>query len=1146
MRPLLNKTNKMYNNFITNSQDSVSLSERIERLINASQELKFLVGFFYFSGWQQVFEQLQKNKAVKLKILVGLDVDRYLRSIIEVGKTDESISNEQHFNEFIKSLGFAINAKEMDTQDFYQQVSFFVQLLRDERLVIRKTLKPNHAKLYIFKLFDNYQQTLNIKGGFITGSSNLTKAGLKGQQEFNVEIKDYGYETAELYFEELWEDKNSVPITEAPRGKEIIIDTIVNKSQAALITPYEAYALFLKTYIDLNEAKQLSPVVERLLDKAGYEKYAYQLDAVRQALKVIETYNGVIIADVVGLGKSVIASLIAKQLGKRGLVLCPPGLVGDKRSNTGWWMYLNQLELKNDWDVFSSGGLQELAEDFQQHGTDDYEVVIVDEVHRFRNQDTLDYEALSDICRGKQIILLTATPFNNAPADIFSLLKLFIAPGKSGITIDPNLQARFDAYNVRFKKLSNIIKNHNSEDTRAKERAEKDYYFLFGDAAPMPIDLSLVKTYANAMAREIKNVISPVLIRRNRIDLKTDYQYKKEVKNLSEIEDPKELFFELNEGQLQLYDRIINEFFHSEGRFKGAIYRPYEYDKKVKNDDRLSEKENRAMQQQRNLFDFMRRLLVKRFESSFGAFAKSIERFVKTHEMVLSFIEKSGKYILDRKMLESIYKEDDEADGFTLEAIALIIKEFEDRATHHRSPKHTKVYDVTKFNRKDDFLNDIKSDIALFKELKGLVDQHDLVNNDPKRVKVLEEIQKVLREKSKTKRKVILFTEYADTVLHLKSFFEEKLDGRVFFCDGRQQITKKIERTLNEEFNAQHTGERTDRYDLLITSDKLSEGFNLNRAGLIINYDIPWNPTRVIQRVGRINRIGTKVFDYLWIYNFFPTEQGADIVRSKTIAQNKMFLIHNALGEDAKIFDIDEEPTPSELFNKMRKNPDTYEVQNINTVIRNEFNKVKKNHPAIIEKINMLPARTKTAKLYGENNTAVLRKKGLALFAMVGKIKNGKSSIEEKTFEDVLELYKCDFNTKREELTKEFWSLYNEIKSMQPKYFGNTTGFSLEVKALNNLKTLKRAMPELVEEKKLGGFLETLINDIKDYKTLPTSSLRLLVVNDNANLTPKAANELIGNIIAIKRRLGSDYLELILKRAENLEEDIIIGVNNIQ
>src|SRR5690606_13359808 len=116
-------------------------------------------------------------------------------------------------------------------------------------------------------------------------------------------------------------------------------------------------------------------------------------------------------------------------------------------------------------------------------------------------------------------------------------------------------------------------------------------------------------------------------------------------------------------------------------------------------------------------------------------------------------------------------------------------------------------------------------------------------------------------------RKVILFSEYVDTIKHLEPYFRENFGIRLIVCDGK--VSKELAKSLNTDFNAQYKGTQTNYFDVLLTSDKLSEGFNLNRAGVIVNYDIPWNPTRVIQRVGRINRIGVKVFDELYIYNFF-------------------------------------------------------------------------------------------------------------------------------------------------------------------------------------------------------------------------------------------------------------------------------------
>lgn len=1121
----------MSNNFITNSAENATLKKRLEKLITASQELKFLVGFFYFSGWQEIYKKLQDNPDVNLKILVGLQVDKYLSSIVEVGLQDDSLSQEEHFTQFMKSMGFAINNAEMDNEAFYNQIEFFIQLLDEGRLIIRKTLNPNHAKVYLFSYNNTLAETLDSKGQFITGSSNLTKAGLHSQEEFNVEIKDYGFESAEAYFDELWE--TAVPITEAENGAKIIIDFLKNKSQASLITPFEAYALILKTYIELQEAKKINDAITRLLDENGFEKYQYQLDAVNQALNVIETYNGVIIADVVGLGKSVIASLIANQIGKRGLILCPPGLIGSKKENSGWWEYWNRFKLYN-WDIESSGNLEAVAESIQKNNLE-YQVIIVDEAHKFRNQDTSAYEALMDICRGKQVILLSATPFNNSPADVFSLLKLFIVPGASGITIESDLEGRFNAYNYRFKRLSNILKNHNSVQQEKRDKARKDYIKLFGESE---VDISKVKADVHKMANDIKNIITPVVIRRNRLDLKTDFEYKKEVANLSEVKDPEEQFYELTSEQSDFYNRIIRDYFSETGLFKGAIYKPFAYENKPKDDDKLNEEENRAKQQQTNLFDFMRRLLVKRFESSFGAFEKSIQRFLHTNRMVLSFIEKSGKYVMDRKVIENIYDDTDDADDFTYEAIKEVLEEFERNAINHTKPKHTKIYDIETFQFKKEFIDDIKNDIKLFERVEKEIKELNIIKNDPKREAVLETIKEVLNKETNPRRKVILFTEYTDTVRHLQKYFEKQLLGRALFCDGG--ITKKFAKELDANFNAKYK-EQVDDFDVLITSDKLSEGFNLNRAGLIINYDIPWNPTRVIQRVGRINRMSAKVFDELFIYNFFPTDQGSDIVKSREIAQQKMFLIHSALGEDSKIFDADEEPTPSGLFSKISTNPEENDELSTSTIIRNDYNAIVESHPEVIKKISDLPNRVKTAKQFEENNVVVLRKKGMALFSIVHQYDNEKPNDKpsEKTFEELIEFVKCGPDEERLPLNSAFWNSYEEIKAFKPKYKSGRSELALENQANIALKTLLKEKRDDLDQE-LVSFIDTLLKDIKKYKTLPKYTLRQLKLS-----TKKSSfDELIANIKDLRRRIGDDYLNVILKRIGEIENDVIIAVGN--
>jgi len=1112
--------------FITNSKVN-TLKKRLFQLIEHSSELKFLVGFFYFSGWQELYDAIKDREDLTIKILVGLRVDKLLNRIVEVPEERKKLSDEEKVEGFFDSLLNALNSSDMDSREFYEQVSFFVTLSENNKLILRKTQDPNHAKLYLFNIKESLQGIADKK--FITGSSNLTRAGILEQNEFNVEISDYGTDEAEAYFDDLWE--TAVPITEVDSRKNDLINIIQNRTQIAKLTPFEAYATVLKTYIDVQEQKNIRPSVLRLLREKGYIEYSYQIDAVKQALTILSSYSGVIIADVVGLGKSVIAGMIAKNMTRRGLIICPPSLIGDKNAKSGWKKYTHDFQLY-DWEIRSSGDLENVLEYVKEHG-DDIDVVIVDESHRFRNQDTVNYELLSLICHNRQTILLTATPFNNSPEDIFSMLKLFIVPGKSKITLDNDLESRFSGYNYLFKRLSFISKNYNSAGREKKKKAEKFYQDIFEDET---IDLSAVKARAKRLAKEIKKVLEPVLIRRNRLDLKNDPMYKNEITELSEIENPKELFFELTKEQADFYDSVINHYFGENGIFTGAVYQPFIYEQEAIDEDNLNMEDNKSYQQQKNLFEFTRRLLVKRFESAFGSFECSINNFIRVHKQVLEFIKNSnGKYILDRKVIEKVYEGDADEIGNALE-------DFIEKLKTKRVPKHDKVYDINTFRHKDAFIKNIQKDLELLEEVRQLLKDCKLTESDPKTVRVIAEIKKI--RESDTKRKIVIFTEYVDTVTYLEKYLDSAFPGQLFTVPGI--ISASGADSILNNFDASvKMKDQQNNLQILLTSDKLSEGVNLNRAGAVINYDIPWNPTRVIQRVGRINRIGKKVFDKLHIYNFFPTEQGADIVQSRQIAAQKMFLIHNTLGEDSKIFDSDEEPTASKLYQRVNRNPDEYDEESVYTSIRKEYFAIQEKYPEVIKKIAGLPHRVKSAKKFSDNQLLVFRKKGLAIFIQgILDTAAEKVTVENMLFEDAQKLIKCNYDETRRDLSGRFWDMYETIKSAREIHKAGKGELALEVKALNNLKSaLTHFKSELIDEL---PFIRTLIRDLSEYMTLPKYTLRRFVEFDISAANADRIGQFKKQIQQIRNRLGEDYLDVIKSRTADMNTEVIIAIENIK
>ncbi|MDO3651395.1 hypothetical protein, partial [Nocardia mangyaensis] len=172
---------------------------------------------------------------------------------------------------------------------------------------------------------------------------------------------------------------------------------------------------------------------------------------------------------------------------------------------------------------------------------------------------------------------------------------------------------------------------------------------------------------------------------------------------------------------------------------------------------------------QKNLYDFMRKLLIKRFESSFGAFYSSLENFIKVYKSALNFAERTGKFILDRDLMEKLYEKDDEEILKEIENYQKVIQQ------QKANPEFYKVYDINSFERKEEFFKDIESDIKLFEYLKGEVEKLGLLNDDPKAERLVEEVEKYIKEK----RKVVIFTEYIDTAKHLKEILEKKLGSKI-------------------------------------------------------------------------------------------------------------------------------------------------------------------------------------------------------------------------------------------------------------------------------------------------------------------------------------------------------------------------------
>lgn len=1119
----------MKSTFITNSQAD-NLKKRLIELISVSQELKFLIGFFYFSGIEQLHDSLKSNPDCTLQILVGLDIDQGIFGLTEYDRKREGLTQSEQFDEYLAQVKKTLNTDNYDSKVAYEHIQLYLELIKNDRLIIRKTRNPNHAKLYIFKMKPG--QGIVRDSVFITGSSNLTRAGLGSQEEFNIEISDFGTEKAESYFNELWAD--ATYFTEKPEFKAKLIEAITKDTQIATITPFQAFVYVLQSYLDTLQSGQVKESIKNLLKRKGYRAYQYQSDAIAQAVKQISdplAPNGIIISDVVGLGKSIIASLVGKSLNERGIIICPPGLMGDTNKRTGWQKYREDFEL-HGWEIRSNhpegpNGLRKTLDLIRRN--DEYGIIIVDEAHRFRNQSTEGYELLSNICRGKKVVLLTATPFNNQPTDIFSLLKLFVRPGQSTISLDNDITFKFKQYGKAFDDIAYIHKNHKSTDGAKKTKSQTLYNKLIGEG---PIDITLTKARAKLLGGEIRHIIEPIIIRRNRLDLKKDPIYSKEVYELSEFHPPNEILYELTSGQAKFYDYIIKDCFAKEnGRFFGAIYQPFIYEEGIIKKEEVSVAgipANQELQMQLNLYDFMRHMIIKRFESSFYAFQKTIERLHSLHVMALNFIEKSDqKFVLDRNFISGLEDLDEDE---ILNALA----SYEVELNTGKYSSKNKVYQVDKFKWQQKFVSDIQSDIDLFAEILDKVKALNLIENDPKVVAIGNQVNSIIKSTPVGKepaRKVIIFSEYSDTVTHVAGKLSSAFPDILISVPG-DLPPSKID-TILSNFDAS-SDKPEDQFQILVTTDKLAEGFNLARAGAVINYDIPWNPTRVIQRLGRINRIGQRIFMFLDIYNCFPTEKGSEQFKVREIAMEKMFLIHNTLGEDSKIFDVSEEPTPAGLYHQLMQSPDSLEEESFITKLRRHMQDITKSHPEIISSLATLPPRLKVAKAGELESLDVFIKKGIGLYI---RSIDDQGRVSEPSFEQIYERILCKIDTPNLPLSSHFWTDYDlaNTKKLVAERGATSSEISTQVKAINILNGfLGSTESEITSQRE---FILKLREDLTDIKSLPDYTIQQL-----AKLPIEDLPSVIKALDYLSYGLGPDFGAKVATSA--LDPTVIVAIAN--
>jgi len=847
------------------------------------------VGFLFISGMKEIQKELEEffSNGGKMRIVIGNQTNRetyeqlsmVYHSLETLKKLKEKIESEKpNLAEQGKDIEANTNYMEqtLENEEFLQRL---LSWLREEKLEIRVYTKEfMHAKAYLF-----YPARGSVTRIGLVGSSNFTLAGFSGNTELNALVQSAHFENLKKWYEEIWNE--AVPFN--PQLLEVIERSWANQVPGNLPLPYEVLIRGLyELYKDILEED--SKFLLRKLDDTLYD---FQRDAVRRAISIVNKYGGVLISDVVGLGKSYIGlallehfSLLALLQGrpKEVAVIAPPELV------RYWEGLLNEFRIQGR--VFSAGLLprREFSPE-KYREMENYirgvETVLVDEAHHYTNTNTKSYRNLQELLTGKRVILLTATPYRRQYRDIINQIRLFLPERRHPFPITPQTW---------------------DELVKAIEKGEIDPSYVLREIMIRRTRYDILRLYGGKdNCIKVKKRKEPLCFPKRKLSVLTY--------NISEVYPiefiPKEIVSRIAFGSSTIPDDIYTLFLAGISSMKYARFALYDY---VMPHYKEAEAYRSLSSVGRNLRGLMRILYLKRLESSWYAMYQTLNRDIIKTENFLKFVER--KFIpagdeFDDVLLGKIHGNstprilsDEEVEEF--------IKEYTTSKTPQYKAGVFKLRELLEDLRYD--LEKLKAMEAALRPLKEYLEKNP--QRDPKLAVLADEVQSLWQEG----KKILIFSEFEETVQWVYSGLQRIIEDEdlkrkmAYVSSSTKGIAEKIRRFAPKSLEYEEYVDKEDELDILISTDVLSEGLNLQDANVVINYDLHWTPIKLIQRIGRVDRIGTK-HDEILVYNFFPETKLEENLGLVEKVRRRITEFNNALGADGKILEESEEWNPSAI-----------------------------------------------------------------------------------------------------------------------------------------------------------------------------------------------------------------------------------------
>lgn len=796
-----------------NATDHQSVKTYLREWCSVSKQMDIATGYLEIGGLLAL--DTEWKKLDKIRIILGNEMTKRTKEVIDevvkvlLARLKNSADEEQEHNEFLIGVPAILDAMKTGKIEcrVYDKSKF-------------------HAKAYITYFRDEYREqfisAMNIPTGYaLVGSSNFTKAGLTQNIELNVQVRE-DVDQLQNWFEEHWNEGQD--ITEA------VLKVIENHCKE--FSPYEVY---LRSMYELFKSREETVSEWENHDSVIYAGLSqYQRDGYNSLVEISNHYSGAFLCDGVGLGKTYVGMMLIERYVKKerkNVVLMVPASARISVWETTIKKYMPEiLEGFYPFKIVNHTDLTlESKQNLMNQIAEQAEVIIIDEAHHFRNRSSNRYRKLFDMmCEGpqKKMFMLTATPINNSFLDLQHLIELF---------------------------------THRQDDFFA--RAPLGIHSLSGHFKKMEMKLRGITDALPSDSMDISDdifrtdqLVNQMVVQRSRAYVKKSLSTAEGAKVLFSLRQPPTVAnYSLKVSYGKLIDDFVKSFYRKDKKtgktmpiLALAVYSPYEDSYFTGDRDKLDEMKTGRQSQVVNL---IRQLLLKRFESSIAAFEETCIRiYVRLRKFLVDYMEYGNTRSIERVILkqEDVYAH---IVKYLENEVNSTIDDLEDDLPDYvwESEEELNVEDFDIDAMLDDTILDMEV-LASFIE--------DMMEFKPENDDKIRELKNILTNDERIKnKKVIIFSEYRATALYIYKELQKAGFKDLYEIDGKSKVDRHdMVQRFAPYYNDLTSEQVVDEIQILIATDVLAEGLNLQDASCLINYELHWNPVRLMQRIGRVDR----------------------------------------------------------------------------------------------------------------------------------------------------------------------------------------------------------------------------------------------------------------------------------------------------